>query len=56
MCIFPLPVMDVPVSVLGSVRVLAFFLIHFQNCIKLQGTNLRELPVLVMRPKEEAQY
>ncbi len=49
-------VMDMPVRVLGSVRILMFFGIHYQNCTKLQGTNLHKLPVLVMRPKEEVQY
>ncbi len=55
-CEFPLRVMDMPVRVLGSVRVLAFFEIHYQNCTKLQGPNSRKVPVLVMRLKEEVQY
>ncbi len=33
-----------------------FFGIHYQNCTKLQGTNSRKLPVLVMCSKEEVQY
>jgi hypothetical protein len=53
---FPLPAMDMLVRVLGSVRVLAFFWMHYQKCTKPQGTNLCKLPVLVMRPKEEVQY
>jgi hypothetical protein len=48
--------MDMLVRVLGSVRVLEFFWIHYQNCNKLQGTNLRKLPVLVMHPKEKVQH
>ncbi len=53
---FPLPVMDMPVHILGSVHVLAFFWIHYQNCTKLQGTNLHKLPVLVRHLKEEVKY
>jgi hypothetical protein len=34
MCKFPLPVMDMPVHVLGSVRVLAYALTGTGNCIK----------------------
>jgi hypothetical protein len=48
--------MDMPVRVLGSVRVLALFGIHYQNCTKLQGTNSHKLPDLVMRPKEDVHY
>jgi hypothetical protein len=52
---FPLPVMDMPVHVLGSIHVQAFFWIYYQNCTKLQGTNLCKLAVLVMHSKEEVQ-
>jgi hypothetical protein len=47
----PLLVMDMPVRVLGSVRVLKLFWIHYQSCTKLQGTNSRKLPVLEMHQR-----